>query len=161
MGLIIVASYSQSTTLKCTSLSLRGCALFRAPLSQSSAHLGKKLCFFRLVVFVSVSIRRFFSASSVLGSRAGSVGIGVSACPGAAWVFNRRVPSAPATLALVFPVASQVVPVTPLYTLPRLFPGVWVSVRFYRGRAIYRVRGSASSLRAVAAWWSSVFWGAA
>jgi len=110
---------------------------------------------------VSVSIRRFFSASSVLGSRAGSVGVGVSSCPGAAWVFNRRVPSAPATLALVFPSPAPVVPAISSLAFPRLFPGVSVSVRFYRGRAIYRVRGSASSLRAVAAWWSTSFWGAA
>ena len=104
--------------------------------------------------------KRFFSASQVLGSRPGSVGIGVSGCPGAAWVFNRRVPSAAFTLALVFPVTSSVVPGSVAY-IPSLFTGVSVTTRVHQGRCIVRVRGSVASLRAVAQWWSRSFFGVA
>lgn len=103
--------------------------------------------------------RRFFSASRVLGSRPGSVGVGVAGCRGCAWVFNRAVPSAPHTLAAVFPVVSTTTPGSLRY-LPSIFPGITVSTRVYQGRCIVRVRGAATTLRAVAAWWSLSFYGA-
>ena len=118
---------------------------------------GKKQ-FVKAVILVSVSSRRFFSASRVLGSRPGSVGVGVAGCPGCAWVFNRRAPRAAWSLACVFPVVSPVVPGS-VFHLPRIFPGVVVTSRVYRGRAIVRVRGPVASLRRVAAWWSWGFFG--
>lgn len=102
-------------------------------------------------------VRSFFSASSVLGSRAGSVGVGVAGCPGAAWVW---VPSyrplgsvrSGVSLALAVP---QGVAFAPLAAaLARSFPALRVSVRFWRGRVFLRVRGS--GLFAVAVWWSGV-----
>ena len=102
--------------------------------------------------------RLFFSGSRVLGSRPGSVGVGVAGCPGAAWVFNRRAPLAPFTLALIFPIVSPTVPAS-AHHIPSLFPGVSVTTRVHRGRGIVRVRGSAADLRAVAAWWSRSFFG--
>ena len=106
----------------------------------------------------SKPFKLFFSASRFLGSRPGSVGVGVAGCPGAAWVFNRRAPRAAYTLALVFPVASAVVPGSVSH-MPSLFPSIVVTTRVHRERCIVRVRGSVSSLRAVAAWWSRSFFG--
>lgn len=106
-------------------------------------------------------VRSLFSASLVLGSRPGSVGVGVAGCPGCAWVWSVRSPSAPASLALVFPGRpSPFVPGSVAY-LPRLFPGVSVSSRVWRGRAVVRVRGSLPVLRAVASWWALSFFGCA
>ena len=47
--------------------------------------------------------RRLFSASSVLGSRLDSVGVGVSGCFGCAWVWNQRARFAAPSLALALP----------------------------------------------------------
>lgn len=106
----------------------------------------------------SKPLKPFFSASTLLGSRPGSVGVGVASCPGAAWVFNRRAPRAAYTLALVFPVASPAVPGSVSY-LSSLFSGVSVTTRVHRGRCVVRVRGPVASLRAVASWWSLSFFG--
>ena len=104
-------------------------------------------------------MRRLFSASSVLGSRAGSVGVGVAGCPGCAWVWCVRSPSVPVSLALVFPGPPSVFVPGSVAHLPRLFPGVSVTTRVWRGRAIVRVRGSLPLLRSVASWWSLSFFG--
>ena len=106
----------------------------------------------------ALNLKPFFSASNLLGSRPGSVGVGVSGCPGAAWVFNRRAPRAAYTLALVFPGVSAVVPGSVSH-IPTLFTGVSVTTRVHRGRCVVRVRGSVSTLRAVASWWSLSFFG--
>lgn len=103
--------------------------------------------------------RRFFSASQVLGSRPGSVGIGVSGCSGAAWVFSRRAPRAAWSLVLALPLSwGGVVPAS-LSHLPRVFPGVSYALRRHHGRVFVRVRGPAVLLRAVAVWWSCSFYG--
>ena len=100
--------------------------------------------------------RRLFSASSVLGSRLGSVGVGVSGCCGAAWVWNQRARFAAPSLALSLPVG---VPrsgaVLAALEIGETF-GVPVSVRAWRGRLFLRVHGARSVLSAVARWWAGV-----
>ena len=97
----------------------------------------------------------FFSASSVLGSRPGSVGVGVAGCPGAAWVWSVRVWSAPVSLALALPVGVSSGAVAAAAGAVARRPGVVsVGVRRVGGRVFLRVRGSAAALRSVATWWS-------
>lgn len=98
--------------------------------------------------------RRLFSASRVLGSRLGSVGVGVAGCVGCAWVWNQRARFAAPSLALALPLG---VPrsgaVLAAAEIAQEF-SVPVSVRAWRGRLFLRVRGSRSVLLAVARWWS-------
>ena len=103
--------------------------------------------------------KRFFSAVRILGSRPGSVGVGVASCPGAAWVFNRRYPRARWSLALSVPASwGGWVPRSALYGVRLIAPGVSsVSVRRHGGRVFLRVHGSVSALRSVASWWSHSF----
>jgi len=96
----------------------------------------------------------FFSASLVLGSRAGSVGSPVAGCRGCAWVWSARCRSAAPSLALAVPVASAALAAAFAAGCAARF-GVAVSVRSFGGRVFLRVRGSRSLLRSVAAWWSS------
>lgn len=101
----------------------------------------------------------FFSAVSVLGSRAGSVASPVSGCPGCAWVWRsayrpRGSVRSGRSLALALPVG--VSPSRVAGALHRVFPGVRVRARRWRGRWFLRVRGP--RLVAVACWFSSV-WG--
>ena len=96
----------------------------------------------------------FFSASSVLGSRSGSVGSPVAGCRGCAWVWSVRSRSAAPSLALALPVGSAALASSFAAACAARF-GVAVSVRRFGGRVFLRVRGSRSVLRAVAAWWSS------
>ncbi len=102
---------------------------------------------------------RFFSAVQVLGSRPGSVGLAVSGCRGAAWVFSRRAPRAAWSLALAVPSGWAFVPRSALLGLLLVAPGVSVSVRRHRGRVFLRVRGPVGALRVAAAWWSGSFFG--
>ena len=98
---------------------------------------------------------RFFSASSVLGSRSGSVGVAVSGCPRCAWVWvpaYRPGGSVRAGLSLALAVPSGLAFAPLAFALAAAFPAVRVSVRFWRGRVFLRVRGS--SLFAVACWWA-------
>ena len=102
--------------------------------------------------------RKLFSAASVLGSRVGSVGVGVSGCSGAAWVWNNRVRSAAPSLALAVPTCVTSVSVIRqgVATLAARYPSCSVSLRSYRGRFFLRVRGSRSVLLGIARWWSGV-----
>ncbi len=93
---------------------------------------------------------RFFSAVQVLGSRPGSVGLAVSGCRGAAWVFSRRAPRAAWSLALAVPSGWAFLPHSALLGLPLVAPGVSVSVRRHRGRVFVRVRGPVPALRVAA-----------
>jgi hypothetical protein len=93
--------------------------------------------------------KHIFSAGSVLGSRAGSVGVGVSGCTGCAWVWRR---GAAPSLALAIPAHGSARLCSRSVAL--VFSGVSVSVRVVRGRAFVRVRGARATLAAVAAWWS-------
>ena len=96
----------------------------------------------------------FFSASSVLGSRPGSVGVGVAGCPGCAWVWSVRVWSAPVSLAVALPVGVSAGSASSVAALVACSVGVRsVSVRWFRGRCFLRVRGSSLALRSVAAVW--------
>ncbi len=98
--------------------------------------------------------RRLFSASSVLGSRLGSVGVGVSGCVGCAWVWNQRVRFAAPSLALALPVGvSQFSAFCAAGEIAQEF-GVPVAVRSFGGRFFLRVRGARSVLLAVARWWA-------
>ena len=100
--------------------------------------------------------RRLFSASSVLGSRLGSVGVGVSGCIGCAWVWNQRARFSAPSLALSLPVgALHVSAVSAAVEIGETF-GVPVSVRSFGGRFFLRVRGARSVLLAVARWWAGV-----
>ena len=100
--------------------------------------------------------RRLFSASSVLGSRLGSVGVGVSGCVGCAWVWNQRARFAVPSLALSLPLGvPRVSAFAAAVEIGETF-GVPVSVRSFRGRFFLRVRGSRSVLLAVARWWAGV-----
>lgn len=100
--------------------------------------------------------RRLFSASGVLGSRLGSVGVGVSGCAGAAWVWNQRARFAAPSLALALPTGvPRLSAVSAAVEIGETF-GVPVSVRAWRGRFFLRVRGSRSVLLAVARWWAGV-----
>lgn len=92
-----------------------------------------------------------FSAVSVFGSRRGSVGCPVSRCVGCFWVWRRGF--APTLALVVSPAASSCVRVFASVCASRF--GVTVSVRRHRGAVFLRVRGSRSSLLAVARWWSS------
>lgn len=103
---------------------------------------------------------RFFSASSVLGSRAGSVGVAVAGCPGCAWVWRR---GAAPSLALAVPPSwrSWAGSAVAAVVLGRVcaaagVPGVSVSVRVVRGRRLVRVRGPLASLRVLAGWWAAL-----
>ena len=102
--------------------------------------------------------RKLFSASSVLGSRVGSVGVGVSGCSGAAWVWNNRVRSSAPSLALAVPtcIDSASVVRRGAASLAGMHPSCSVSVRSYRGRYFLRIRGSRSVLLGIARWWSGV-----
>ena len=98
--------------------------------------------------------RRLFSASSVLGSRLGSVGVGVSGCFGCAWVWNQRARFAAPSLALALPAGvSQLSAFCAAGEIAQEF-GVPVSVRSFRGRFFLRVRGARPVLLAVARWWA-------
>ena len=98
--------------------------------------------------------RRLFSASSILGSRLGSVGVGVSGCFGCAWVWNQRARFSSPSLALALPVGvSRSGAVLAALEIGETF-GVPVSVRAWRGRLFLRVRGTRSVLSAVARWWA-------
>ena len=100
--------------------------------------------------------RKLFSASSVLGSRVGSIGVGVASCFGCAWVWNQRARFAAPSLALALPVGSpQLSAFSAAGEIAQEF-GVSVSVRVWRGRFFLRVRGSRSVLLAVARWWAGV-----
>ena len=96
---------------------------------------------------------RFFSASRVLGSRPGSVGVGVAGCPGCAWVWRR---GAAVSLAVALPsVVSRGIASGLLVSRAVWLPGVSsVSLRSHRGRVFLRVRGSRAALRALAVAWS-------
>ncbi len=97
----------------------------------------------------------FFSAAAVLGSRLGSVGSPVAGCPGAAWVWSVRHPSA-FTLALALPPrASRGAARALAVSVSRRF-GVSCAVRRHRGRWFVRVRGSRPVLLSVARWFSGV-----
>ena len=126
-------------------ISLRVCFFLRAPQSQVLARLGKKQ--FGLVV-----VCVFFSASSVLGSRPGSVGVGVSGCPGCAWVFNPRVPGSAHSLFLSLSPSSQYLASSFATSCAGRF-GVVVTVRHYQGQVFLQVRGAKPVLLAVAKWW--------
>lgn len=91
-----------------------------------------------------------FSAVQILGSRAGSVAVGVSGCVGCAWVWRRGF--AP-SLALAIPAHGSAGLCSRSVALS--FSGVSVSVRVVGGRSFVRVRGARATLAAVAAWWSS------
>ena len=100
--------------------------------------------------------RRLFSASRVLGSRLGSVGVGVSGCVGCAWVWNQWARFAAPSLALALPFGvPSVSAVSAAGEIAQEF-GVPVSVRSFGGRLFLRVRGSRSVLLGVACWWSGV-----
>ena len=100
--------------------------------------------------------RRLFSASSVLGSRLGSVGVGVSGCFGCAWVWNQRARFAVPSLALALPAgASHFSAFCAAGEIAQEF-GIPVAVRSFRGRFFLRVRGSRSVLLGIARWWSGV-----
>lgn len=94
----------------------------------------------------------FFSASSVLGSRPGSVGVGVSGCPGCAWVFNPRVPTSAHSLVLSLSPASTFLASSFATNCASRF-GVCVSIRHYQGQVFLQVRGAKPVLLAVAKWW--------
>jgi len=95
--------------------------------------------------------RKLFSASRVLGSRLGSVGVGVSGCVGCAWVWNQRARFAAPSLVLALPFGA----VSAAGEIAQEF-GVPVSIRSFGGRLFLRVRGSRSVLLVVARWWSGV-----
>ena len=100
--------------------------------------------------------RRLFSASRVLGSRLGSVGVGVSGCFGCAWVWNQRARFAAPSLALALPLGvARVSAFCAAAEIAQEF-GVPVSVRVWRGRFFLRVRGARPVLSVVARWWASV-----
>ena len=100
--------------------------------------------------------RRLFSASRVLGSRVGSVGVGVAGCFGCAWVWNQRARFAARSLVLAVPAGvPRCSAVAAASELGQVF-GVPVAIRCYRGRFFLRVRGSRELLLAVAGWWSCV-----
>lgn len=103
---------------------------------------------------------RFFSASVVLGSRAGSVGVAVAGCAGCAWVWRRGAgPSLVLSVPLAWPSwAGSAVAASVLgrVCVAAGVPGVSVSVRVVRGRRFVRVRGPLVSLRVVAAWWAAL-----
>ncbi len=106
-----------------------------------------------------VVVVAFFSAVSVLGSRAGSVGSPVAGCPGCAWVWRPVYRPAGSirsgrSLALALPATAS--PAFAVAALRLYFPHVRVRVRRWRGRWFLRVRGE--SLFAVACWFSWV-WG--
>jgi hypothetical protein len=94
----------------------------------------------------------FFSASSVLGSRPGSVGVPVAQCPNCAWVFNPRVPSSAHSLFLSVSPASTFLATTFATNCASRF-GVVVAVRHYQGQVFLQVRGAKPVLVAVAKWW--------
>ncbi len=94
----------------------------------------------------------FFSASLVLGSRPGSVGVPVAQCPNCAWVFNPRVPTSAYSLVLSISPASTFLASTFATTCASKF-GVCVSIRHYHGHVFLRVRGAKPVLQAVAKWW--------
>jgi hypothetical protein len=94
----------------------------------------------------------FFSASSVLGSRPGSVGVPVAQCPGCAWVFNPRVPTAAHSLVLSLSPASQFLATSFASSCASRF-GVTVAIRSYQGQVFLQVRGAKPVLLQVAKWW--------
>ena len=100
-----------------------------------------------------------FSASRVLGSRAGSVAVRVSGCPGAAWVWRpayRPGGSVRAGMVLALRVpASAAAPRGCAAAVARWCgPSRRVALRRAPGGG-YWLRVSGPSLGAVAAWWSS------
>ena len=102
--------------------------------------------------------RRFFSATTIIGSRPSSVGVGVSDFPGAAWLFNRRYPRAAWTLALATPRSwNGKWPKSLIVAVRYLAPDCTLSVRRYQGREFFRIRGPISSLREFAEWYSTLF----
>lgn len=90
--------------------------------------------------------KRFFSAQQVLGSRPGSVGVGVSGVPGAAWVWRGTYPPS-----LALSVKSATAARALSATVSGLFP-VRCRVRNFGGRYFVRVRGERPALRSVAVW---------
>lgn len=108
---------------------------------------------------MSPSRSRFFSASLWLGSRPGSVGVAVSGCRGAAWVFSRTAPRAAWSLALAVPAGWAFFPASLSQGLPLVAPDCRFTVRAHGGRLFVRVRGPVGSLRSLALWWSASFYG--
>lgn len=96
----------------------------------------------------------FFSASRVLGSRSGSVGVAVSNCPGCAWVWSSRSKTAKPSLALALSPASAFLAKTLALNLAKKF-FVSVSVRRHGGHTFLRVHGSKATLLDIAKWWVS------
>lgn len=91
-----------------------------------------------------------FSAVQVLGSRTGSVAVGVAGCTGCAWVWRQ---GAAPSLALAVPssVSGRLVSGAVFAT----FSGVLVSVRTVGNQTFVRVRGFRAVLFSVALWWSA------
>lgn len=99
--------------------------------------------------------KNLFSAASVLGSRPGSVGVGVTGCQGAAWVWHpahRPGGSVRAGVSLALAVPSLACPRAVARAVAAAFPALRVSVRVWRGRWFVRVRGS--GLFACACWFA-------
>lgn len=98
-----------------------------------------------------------FSASSVIGTRPGTVGVRVSGCPGTAWVWRPAYRPggsirAGRSLALWVP-ASASSPAACAVAVARRWPGHTCHLRrSASGRSFLIVRGP--SLFAVACWWS-------
>ena len=96
-------------------------------------------------------IKHFFSASKVLGSRSGSVGVGVSGCPGCAWVWRGK---RELSLALRVPVGVSLSTVLARCSLSF----VSVSIRRHGKRVFLRVRGPQPVLHALARVYSTAYW---
>lgn len=102
----------------------------------------------------------FFSAASVLGSRPGSVGVRVSGCPGAAWVWRpayRPGGSVRAGRSLALAVPRGLSAAAVGAQLLATFPGHSFRVRAHGGRVFLRVRGT--RLYAVASLFSARYHG--
>lgn len=101
----------------------------------------------------------FLSASSLLGSRPGSVAVRVSGCVGAAWVWCNRHPGHPASLALRIPVTAAD-PAASARSTARVVAqrfGLRVFVRVAPGGAYWlKCSGSSTDQRAAAQWWARV-----
>lgn len=95
--------------------------------------------------------KRIFSAVQVLGSRAGSVAVGVSNCSGCAWVWRR---SFSPSLALSIPAHGSANLVSKSVALT--FVGVSVSIRTVGNQTFVRVRGARATLSAVAVWYTGL-----
>lgn len=102
---------------------------------------------------------RLFSASAVLGSRAGSVAVRVSGCPGAAWVWCNRHRDHAAALALRIP-RSTPDPLNVAYSSSRTLAarfGLRVSVRRAPcGAYWFKCSGPRSAQLAAAQWWTGI-----